>query len=176
MQERELFLSWLEKEGKCRLLEIGAGTGKDSQFFQTHGMQVVCIDLSPEMVRLCREKGLTAIEMDLMALDFPAGSFDAVYAFNCLLHVPKAHLQAVLVRIREVLKPGGLFYYGVHGGIETEGVYEADDYEPKRFFAVYGDEHIQKIAAAFFDLLSFNSVPTGHPELHFQSMLLRRPV
>ncbi len=174
MQEREQFLSWLTKEGKCRLLEIGAGTGKDSQFFQAHGIQVVCIDLSPENVRLCRGKGLTAYEMDLSNLDFPASSFDAVYACNCLLHIPKARLNAVLVRIREVLKPGGLFYYGVHGGIETEGVYEGDDYEPKRFFAVYGDDHIQTIATAFFDLLYFRSVPTGHPELHFQSMILRR--
>ncbi len=174
MQEREQFLSWLTEEGKCLLLEIGAGTGKDGEFFQAQGMQVVCVDLSPENVRLCREKGLTALEMDVMNLDFPASSFDAIYTSNCLLHVPKAHLQAVLVRIREVLKPGGLFYYGVYGGIETEGVYEGDDYAPKRFFALYDDEHIQKIAAAFFDLLSFNSVPTGQPELHFQAMVLRK--
>ncbi len=175
MQEREQFLSRLTEEGKCRLLEIGAGTGKDGEFFQAHGLQVVCIDLSPENVRLCRGKGLTALEMDVLNLDFPVGSFDAVYASNCLLHVPKAHLQAVLVRIREVLKPGGLFYYGVYGGIESEGVYEGDDYAPKRFFALYDDEHIQKIAAAFFDLLSFRSVATGQPELHFQSMILQRP-
>jgi SAM-dependent methyltransferase len=175
-QEREQFLSWLEKENKCRLLEIGAGTGKDGLFFQAHGLQVVCVDLSPENVRLCQEKGLTALEMDLMNLDFPVSSFDAVYAFNSLLHVPKAQLNAVLVRIREVLRPSGLFYYGVWGGIETEGVYEGDDYEPKRFFALYGDEHIQTIVSAFFDLLDFKSVPTGQPELHFQSMILRRPL
>jgi len=45
------------------LLEI-ARAGSGWQFFQDHGLEVTCIDLSPEMVRLCREKGLNACVMD----------------------------------------------------------------------------------------------------------------
>ena len=89
VEQQQHFLSLLQQEGKQRLLEIGAGPGRDSQFFQDKGLEVTCTDLSPEMVALCRAKGLNAHVMDFLSLDFPAESFEMVYALNCLLHVPK---------------------------------------------------------------------------------------
>ena len=97
-KEREQFLGQLSQEGRSTVLEIGAGTGRDSLYFQQKGLQVVSVDLSEEMVRLCKEKGLEARCMDFYHLDFESGSFDAVFALNCLLHVPKAQLDAVLER------------------------------------------------------------------------------
>ncbi len=47
---------------------------------------------------------------------FPVGSFDAVFAMNCLLHVPNHDLPAVLVAVRAVLRPDGLFFVGVSAG------------------------------------------------------------
>src|SRR6266536_1248774 len=64
VEERQHFLSFLQQEGKHRLLEIGAGPGRDSKFFQDNGLDVVCTDLSPEMVELCHAKGLQAHVMD----------------------------------------------------------------------------------------------------------------
>src|SRR5690348_11795635 len=72
----------------ARLLEIGAGPGHDSTYFQDEGFAVVAADLSPAMVEICRSKGIEAHVMDFLHLDFPDGSFDAVFAMNCLLHVP----------------------------------------------------------------------------------------
>ena len=89
VEERHNFLWLLQQQHTCTLLELGAGTGRDGKFFQDHGLEVTCIDLSPAMVDLCRQKGLTAREMDFSALHFPASSFEAVYALNCLLHLPK---------------------------------------------------------------------------------------
>jgi SAM-dependent methyltransferase len=58
-------------------------------------------------------KGHDAHVMDFLHLDFPAGSFGAVYALSCLLHVPNADLLEVLTAIRTVLRPGGWLYLGV---------------------------------------------------------------
>src|SRR6202011_916545 len=66
--ERQHFLDLLLEERKETLLEVGAGTGKDSKFFQEHGLQVTCTDLSPAMIELCRQKGLNAYEMDFLSL------------------------------------------------------------------------------------------------------------
>src|SRR5436305_11462127 len=96
LEERGKFLQLLQAGAKNTLLEIGAGPGKDSLYFQENGLQVVSTDLSPEMVKRCREKGLTAYVMDFLHLTFPPASFDAVYALNCLLHVPKTDLPRVL--------------------------------------------------------------------------------
>lgn len=175
VEERALFLDLLRKENKQRLLEIGAGPGRESLFFQENGLEVVCTDLSPEMVRLCRVKGLEAYEMDFLGLDFPECSFDALYALNCLLHVPKGDLPKVLSNLRSLLKPGGLFYYGVYGGKDAEGPWEGDTYQPKRFYAFYTDENIQKAVAPFFKLLYFKPITVDKMSLPcFQSMIWRR--
>jgi SAM-dependent methyltransferase len=117
VEERRNFLLLLHQQHTRTLLELGAGTGRDGQFFQEHGLEVTCIDLSPAMVALCQQKGLTAWVMDFGDLHFPASSFEAVYALNCLLHLPKHELPTVLQMIDTVLTPAGLFefisFYGL---------------------------------------------------------------
>src|SRR5688500_1070680 len=70
VEERQHFLALLQEENKRHLLEIGAGPGRDSKFFQENGLNVICTDLSPEMVERCRAKGLTVYTMDFLNLRF----------------------------------------------------------------------------------------------------------
>lgn len=173
VKERANFLSLLRQEHRQSLLEIGAGAGKDSKFFHDQGLTVTCIDLSPEMVKLCRQKGLAAQVMDMTRLDFAPDSFDAVYALNSLLHIPKVEFPIVLENVKKVLKPTGIFYLGVYGGEEFEGIWELDLYNPKRFFSLHSDENIQKITAEGFDLLSFKKINVDNNSSHFQSLVLK---
>ena len=173
--ERAEFLALLNKEQKQSLLEIGAGHGRDSLFFQENGFQVTCIDLSPEMVRLCQQKGLNARVMDMTNLDFPDHSFDAVYALNSLLHLTKKELPTVLQNISRVLKENGLFFLGVYGGFDFEGISETDSYTPKRFFSFHSDEGLKQVVTESFTLLSFKQITSGDGDLHFQSLILRKP-
>lgn len=173
-QERAGFLAALMEEGCKSLLEIGAGTGRDSLFFAQNGLEVFATDMSDEMVGLCLDKGLRANQMDFYNLEFANGEFDAVYALNCLLHVPKADLSDVLTEIQRVLKPGGLFFCGVYGGQDSEGVWEHDIYEPKRFFSLYLDEDIVPIFERKFEIVDFHTVPMGDGKLHFQSLTVRK--
>ena len=173
LAERDLFLARVLDDGGGRLLEIGAGPGHDSAFFAGHGLRVVATDLSPAMVGFCRQKGLDAHVMDFLHLDFPAGSFDAVYALNCLLNVPNADLPAVLAAIRAVLRPGGWLYLGVWGGTGHEGPASDDKHEPPRFFSRRTDEQIQDFATRYFSLFDFHVIERGQD--HFQSLTMRRP-
>jgi SAM-dependent methyltransferase len=157
-----------------RLLEIGAGTGQDSAYFQGEGLSVVAADLSPAMVERCRAKGIDAHVMDFLNLNLPDRSFDAVYSMNCLLHVPNHDLPAVLAAIRAVLRPGGLFFIGVYGGDDgAEGTIENDEHTPPRFFSWRTDEQLLGFAAASFDIVDFHTVDTGRG-YRFQSLTLRR--
>lgn len=172
--ERQAFMDRLASG--ARLLEVGAGTGQDSAFFQQEGLVVVAADLSPVMVEHCRAKGIDAHVMDFLHLDVPAGSFDAVFAMNCLLHVPNHDLPAVLTAIRAVLRPGGLYFVGVYGGNEsTEGPSDGDQHVPPRFFSWRTDEQLLGFATdARFDVVDFHLVDTGRG-YSFQSLTLRRP-
>ncbi len=138
-------------------------------------MQVSSIDLSPEMIKLCQQKGLSAQVMDMTELDFPPNSFDAVYSLNTLLHLPKADFRIVLGNVKEVLKPSGLFYLGVYGSDEaSEGIWEQDAYNPKRFFSFHSDENIQRITSEIFKLLYFKRIPMGADRPHFQALILEK--
>lgn len=174
--EREDFLAILKNEAKDQLLEVGAGTGLHGRFFQDNGLQVICTDLSPNMVACCRQQGLQAYVMDFLNLDFPAESFDAVFAMNCLLHVPRSELAQVLVIIRDLLHPDGLFYWGQYGGLKQEGIFEDDHYNPQRFFSFLTDEQVQAYATRFFEILEFKQILLEKDEMHFQRLVLRKTV
>lgn len=173
LAERQAFLDRLRAEGCCRLLEVGAGTGQDSVFFAANGLDVTATDISPEMVARCRAKGIRAHVMDFLGLDFPTDSFDAVHAMNCLLHVPDADLPAVLTTVARLLRPGGLFFVGVYGGRDEQGVWDGDSHTPPRFFSRRTDARLQDFARRDFEIVNFHTV--GDNQERFQSLTLRRP-
>ena len=174
VQERDRFLTTLH-EGNCqRLLELGAGTGQDSLFFQDNGLDVMATDVSPAMVEYCKSKGLNALEMDFLSLDFPAETFDALYAVNCLLHVPKLDFRRVMQKLHTLLKPGGVFYMGLYGGEDSEVIRNKE--LGGRLFISYSeasliDEVEQLFAIDYFNRIGFGS---DWPQC-FYSIILIKP-
>ncbi|HEX7745167.1 MAG TPA: SAM-dependent methyltransferase, partial [Micromonosporaceae bacterium] len=88
-------------------------------------------------------------------------------------HVPNSELPEVLSAIHTLLRPGGLFFLGVYGGVQEEGIAERDWHDPPRFFSFRTDEQIQRFAARHFDIFDFHVVRTD--QFRFQSLTLRRP-
>lgn len=178
IEERKAFLDYIKNEGVESLLELGAGPGKDSQFFNEQGFDTLSTDLSPEMVKLCRQKGLKAEVMNFSNLEIEDNTFDSVWALNCLLHVPKHDLKNVLLEIKRVMKPGALFYMGVYGGPNHEGVWEDDFYRPQRFFSFFKAEDLKALLSELFEVEYFNIIPKEviGRELEFQSIVLRKSV
>ncbi|MGH8875908.1 MAG: class I SAM-dependent methyltransferase [Stackebrandtia sp.] len=171
--ERERFLERMRRDGVSSLLEIGAGHGVSGRYFADEGLAVTCVDLSPELVERCRDKGLDARVMDFGELGFDAGAFDAVFGMNCLLHVPRSELSSIVAELRRVLAPGGLFYWGQYGGRDFEGVYEHDDYDPKRFFSFLTAEGIQRVASEGFEILDFTETPINGDDFTYQALTLK---
>jgi SAM-dependent methyltransferase len=164
LDERAAFLDRLRAVEASSLLEVGAGTGQDSVYFRDAGLDVVAVDLSPEMVRRCAEKGIKALVRDVKRLDLPPNSFDAVWAMNCLVHVPNADLPQVLREIRSVLRPGGLFFVGTWGGRPAEGIPAADE----RFFSFRGDRQVFAAVHEMFEVIDFHTIEDEGN--HFQAL------
>ena len=170
---RDSFLKLLLNEDKSTLLDIGAGTGKDSKFFMDNNLDVVAVDLSDEMIKLCVEKGIESYELDFYNLYKVGKKVDAVWSMNSLLHVEKANLNLVLQEIANVLNPLGLFFMGVYGGENSEGIWQDDHYTPHRFFSFYTDENIKRVVLNYFDIISFETIETGG-KYQFQSIIMRK--
>ena len=141
-----------------RILDLGSGPGRDSYFFKGLGLEPLCLDLSPEMVRICKEKRLNAKVGDLEKLDFPECFFDGVWAYTSLLHVPKAKFDFVLSEIARVLVPKGALYLGMKEGDSEEFKESQTNPGMKKFFALYRDADLIKKISTHFDIVHSSKV------------------
>ncbi|HSD66408.1 MAG TPA: class I SAM-dependent methyltransferase, partial [Vicinamibacteria bacterium] len=67
--------------GTRRLLDAGCGTGFNLLALSRLG-RTVGVDLAPEAIAFCRERGVRAVRASLLALPFPDATFDAVASLD----------------------------------------------------------------------------------------------
>jgi SAM-dependent methyltransferase len=112
---RELFRI-CEPAGK-RILEVGAGSGRDSVALAKAGAEVITLDYSPRSLELIRKTSIGAgVEIgmvggDGLQLPFADGSFDVVFHQGLLEHFRDP--MVMLHEHQRVLKPGGLLLVDV---------------------------------------------------------------
>lgn len=94
----------------ARVLELGCGQGTPTTALLAERFDVTGVDISARQLELAREAvpSATFIHADMASLSFPPASFDSVAAFFSLIHVPRAEHPALLGRIADWLRPGGL--------------------------------------------------------------------
>jgi SAM-dependent methyltransferase len=64
---------------KGRVLDIGCGAGRHSLYLQGRGFDVLGIDVSPLVLKVCRERGLKKLKlMSIESVDFKPNSFDTI--------------------------------------------------------------------------------------------------
>ena len=93
------------------LLDVGCGTGFLIDLLaQQRLARYVGLDLSPEMLRMARQKqipGTDFINGSADSLPFPDGSFDIVTCSQSFHHYP--YPEKAMAEALRVLKPGGLY-------------------------------------------------------------------
>jgi ubiquinone/menaquinone biosynthesis C-methylase UbiE len=90
-------------------LDIGCGTGSFSRLLAQRSDRVLALDLSPQMIRIARERSrpYTNIDFrvaDVMAWQFPLERFDCIASIATLHHLP---FRQTLVNMKRSLKAGG---------------------------------------------------------------------
>jgi len=149
----DLFLKSLN--GK-KILDVGSGYGRDSIMFKNNGFNPICVDISKTMIDLCKKNNLEAYQMNFEDLDkkFENNSFDGIWCYTSLLHIPKIKIRFVLNKIKNILKSEGIFYIGMKEG-DFEGYKKTKKFSTDRYFAYYKKEELEKILFEFFEIINF---------------------
>lgn len=164
-EEADIFRSKLS--GK-EIVDIGSGPGNHAQYFHDKGFQVLCVDFSGPMLKLCREKGLKTKQMDIEDWKLPENSADGIWAYACLLHIPKNKINQVIENCRKTLKPSGILGVVVKEGIGLK--VETDEKYPgtRRLFIYFTEEEIKKLFEKQFEIIhSSKTVKNNHVFLNY---------
>ncbi|MFP4565098.1 MAG: class I SAM-dependent methyltransferase [Spirochaetaceae bacterium] len=123
----------------ARILELGAGSGRDAAFLLERGFEVTALDGSEAMVERAASlhpelAGRIFVHRLPAPLPFADAAFDAVLSLATLMHLPVAAVTEVLGGCRSVLRPGGRLALSVP--TERPGLDEAGRDERGRHFTV----------------------------------------
>ena len=109
VRRRQTF--YIDKFRGCRgLLDVGCGRGEFLEVMREAGIQASGIELSQELVALCRQKGLQAEHADMFEyLDGqPDGSVGGIFCAQVVEHLPPARVPELLRLMHAKLRSGGV--------------------------------------------------------------------
>lgn len=161
---------WLEQllavlPPDARVVELGCGNGTRETRELAARTQLTGVDLSEEQLRRARERVPEAefVHGDLTAIEFDAGSLDAVAAFYVFNHVPRELLPGLFERIHRWLRPGGHL-------LATLGASDLPDWHGEwlgvpMFFSGHPPEvNVRLLRDAGFELVREEPVTITEPE------------
>lgn len=132
----DLFLPHLPKGAK--ILDAGCGSGRDSKYFIDQGYKVVAFDGSEKLTQLAKQLTGLPIQHKLLSQMNVHEEFDGIWASASLLHIPKAELPLILKKLKNALKPKGIWYMSFRYG---EGEVDEGD----RYFYDQTEDTLTKI-------------------------------
>ena len=98
------------------ILDVGAGTGLMSAFFQEKypEAKITLVDISEDMLKKAEERfegneNISFLNADFAAVDFPENHYDLVVSGLAIHHLPNKLKQQLFGKIAKTLKTGGWF-------------------------------------------------------------------
>lgn len=153
-----------------RVLNIGSGTGRDALLLKDLGLEVICVDASKSMVDITKELGFESYLADFSNVDFPTESFDGIWAYTSLIHVPKKDARLAIKKFSTLLKPDGIFAIGVIQG-DTAGMVERKTMPgSQRYFKNYTKQELKDMIEPIGFTLKFEVDYQPHNSIYLNQL------
>lgn len=160
---------------KLRILDVGAGTGRDAAWFAAQKHEVVAVEPSEAMRTVAhRLHAAPAIDWrddklpDLSTLHEDGGTFDLIVVSAVWMHVRREDRKRALQSIMHLLKSDGMLYLTLRLGPE----------EPERaIYKVSLDDFKQTAAALGLQVqeLETQTDLLGRPNIRWQALRIDAP-
>lgn len=165
----------MELTGKAplRVLDVGAGTGRDAAAMAQLGHTVLAVDPSATMLKLAQSLHGTAqvhwLQDALPALNSVKGKqFDVILVSAVWMHIPSEDRAQAFRRMAALTAPSGKIYISLRmgPGDPARGIWPVDAEEVSRLAAGVG-----------FKLTSLGTQPDllGRRDVSWQSLVVQRP-
>ena len=109
--------------GASRILDVGAGTGRDAAWFASHGHDVVAVEPVPELrragMKLHRLSNLTWVDDRLPSLGTLAAKgamFDLIVLIGVWQHLPADQQPSAMATLADLVAPRGRLIISVRHG------------------------------------------------------------
>jgi SAM-dependent methyltransferase len=122
----------LDGQRPTRILDCGAGTGRNLEWLETLGW-AVGLERSTVGLRFGRVRGRRLVQGTVAALPFPDASMDVATSFDVLYCLDDATERTAVSEMWRVLKPGGLAVINVAALDSLRGSHSALTHEVRRY-------------------------------------------
>lgn len=170
-RQRQLadFIAQCHARGLSTILEVGCGGGRDGVALQDAGLSYRGVDLTPEAIDICAERGLSVTVASAAELPFEEDSFDAVWTMSTLMHLDGDGFDRAVAEVGRVVRPGGLIAVGLWGSEPPERRVD----EHGRLFMQRSDDQVRAALSTIGQVESFETGEWFDDGGHYQYVTLR---
>jgi SAM-dependent methyltransferase len=156
----------------AEVLDLGCGAGVPCAETLALHAHVTGIDISAAQIGLAQQHvpEATFLQADMMAVDFPPDSFDAVVALYSVIHLPRTEQGVLFSRMARWLRPNGQLLVNV-GVANDPGFIDPDWLGAPMYWSSYDEQtYLDLIRQAGFSVRSADHVSEdedGQPVVFF---------
>ena len=151
----ELFLNQLPQRDTQCILDVGCGSGRDSNYFAKQGYEVTAIDASAELIQWAEQhhmsSRITWVHLDFSSIEKQAweNKFTGIWACASLLHVPFLELPFIINSLLDTFTDDGVMYVSFKYG-------KGERVDEERFFCDMNESRWKAIVAKIPQVIEYD--------------------
>lgn len=145
----ETFISLIPP--KAKILDVGAGFGKDVHYLCQKGFDCIGIDFCDGFIEQSKQlyDDVTICKMNFLTIDFAENSFDALWSRGALFHISKKDFRRVIQKLSTILRSEGIFYIQLIEGNNNSMIESIGTVEGAAYYAYYTPGELNAIMGEF---------------------------